>query len=265
MLYDYDPMRLERVLIAVPCYNEECRVEGVVNDLLEIVGTLPFKCDIRVFDDASTDRSRELLEQIQPVSVVVSEHNLGYAANLARIYDYAYKQEYDALFVFDGDGQHDPKNLILLLDRISKGYESVSASRYVVGNDFKLTFPKRIGVFLYRVVLLILGCGWVSDPTSGNFALSKPMIMLLAKLSSRYYVMEASLVYVMKRSGLRFCSVPGKFYQYEDLVSMYDYSLVWSLKSFMKVVQTVIQLSRIQVSHIILETQECHGGTRGIA
>jgi len=244
-------MNLERALVAIPCYNEESRVEEVVKDLLEIVESLPFKCSLCVFDDASTDRSRVFLKQVPKTSVVISEYNIGYGANLARIYKYAYKQDYDALFVFDGDGQHDPNNLLLLLDGILKGYGSVSASRYAGDNDFRLTFPKLIGVFLYRVVLLVFGCGWVSDPTSGNFALSRAMIVLLSKLSGHYYIMDASLIYVMKRSGLRFCSVPGKFYQYEDLVSMYDDRFFWSLKSFMKVVQTIFQLSRIQMSQLI--------------
>ena len=100
-------------------------------------------------------------------------------------------------------------------------------------------------MFLYRLLLFSLGCGWVADPTSGNFAISRPVIHLLAEISPGFYILDASLILAMTKASPRFCSVPGLFHE-QSQRSMHE-NLLWSIGSFSKTVNAVIQLSRRNV------------------
>jgi glycosyltransferase involved in cell wall biosynthesis len=239
-----------RVLIAVLCYNEEIQIRKTIERVKVAISQLPFILDIRIFDDASTDSSPRLLEKIPHVSFQINKKNLGYAGNLRRVVSHAFEEQYDYLVVIDGDGQHDPGNIEILLNKITEGYDSVIASRYGNLCEYNQKATRRIGAFLYRILLLLLGCGWVSDPTSGNFAISRSIAQFLSQLSPEYYLLDAALIFAMKLCSKELCFAPAIFYQYPDQKSMHD-QFLWSLGSFFRVVQTLAKLRKTKVSNFI--------------
>src|SRR4030042_1174449 len=97
-------------LVIIPAYNEEARITDVLQGIYQ---HLP-SADILVVDDASTDRTREVLLK---AGVKVTSHpfNLGYGAALQTGYRYALNRTYQMLIQMDGDGQHDPSFLPDLL------------------------------------------------------------------------------------------------------------------------------------------------------
>ena len=58
-----------RVLVIIPCYNEEANIERVVARLTRVTADLPYVVDYVIVNDCSTDRSADVYKrQLSPVS-----------------------------------------------------------------------------------------------------------------------------------------------------------------------------------------------------
>lgn len=116
-----------RVLTALPVYNEESHVEGVLAQVRQ------YTSDILVVDDGSTDSTPDLLQRQPNIATVVHDPNRGYGAALVSAFEYAVQHGYDALVTIDCDGQHQPKLIPELADRLLKDPKTdlVSGSRYL--------------------------------------------------------------------------------------------------------------------------------------
>ena len=124
-----------KILTAIPVFNEERHVEGV---LREVRRSSP---DILVVNDGSTDRTAELLARHPGLRVVTHTHNRGYGAALISAFDYALRHHVDVLVTMDCDGQHEPARIPVLLEALD-GADIVSGSRYL--RDFRQdTLPPR--------------------------------------------------------------------------------------------------------------------------
>ncbi len=113
-----------KFLTAVPVYNEERSVEGVLD---EVRRTSPH---ILVVNDGSTDRTPELLARQPGVEVVTHPKNRGYGAALMSAFEHALAHDYDVLVTMDCDGQHEPGRIPVLLEAIHDA-DIVSGSRYL--------------------------------------------------------------------------------------------------------------------------------------
>jgi dolichol-phosphate mannosyltransferase len=121
-----------KVLTAIPVYNEERHVEGVLDEVRR------FSPNILVINDGSTDRTGELLARRTDVEVVTHSRNRGYGAALVTAFEHARKQEIDVLVTMDCDGQHEPSRIPVLLEALHDA-DIVSGSRYL--RDFRQDTP----------------------------------------------------------------------------------------------------------------------------
>jgi dolichol-phosphate mannosyltransferase len=116
------------ILTAIPVYNEERHVEGV---LAEVRRHSPH---ILVVNDGSTDHTAELLARQAGIEVITHPHNRGYGAALISAFEYALCSGFDALATMDCDGQHEPARIPVLLEALDSA-DIVSGSRYL--RDFR--------------------------------------------------------------------------------------------------------------------------------
>ena len=123
-----------RVLVIIPCYNEEGNILNTVNDLKKT------KVDYIVINDGSTDNSLKVLKDnnIPHINLV---NNVGIGGVMQTGYKYAYKNNYDIAIQFDGDGQHDASYISDLIKPIKeKRANLVVGSRFVWDkSEFKST------------------------------------------------------------------------------------------------------------------------------
>jgi glycosyltransferase involved in cell wall biosynthesis len=117
-----------RVLTAIPVYNEEQHLEGVLAEVRR------YATDIVVVNDGSTDRTGELLHSHPDITVLTHPKNRGYGAALISAFDYASGSDFDVLITMDCDGQHEPGRIPVLLEAIHDA-DIVSGSRYL--RDFR--------------------------------------------------------------------------------------------------------------------------------
>jgi dolichol-phosphate mannosyltransferase len=115
-------------LTAIPVYNEERFLEGVLQEVRR------YSPRILVVNDGSTDRTPELLAREEGIEVITHASNRGYGAALMSAFDYALRHDYDLLVTMDCDGQHEPARIPVLLEAIHDA-DIVSGSRYL--RDFR--------------------------------------------------------------------------------------------------------------------------------
>ena len=140
--------------IVIPVHNEEESIIPLFARIVETMEAQEWDFEIVFVDDASTDGSFALLEQIASldsrVVVVQLRRNFGQTAALAAGFDYA---RGEVIVSMDGDFQHDPADLPLLIEKIHQGYDIVSGWRKQrVDNYFTRRLPSAIANWAMRVL-----------------------------------------------------------------------------------------------------------------
>jgi glycosyltransferase involved in cell wall biosynthesis len=118
-----------RVLTALPVFNEEKHLFEVLPHVRR------YSQEVLVVDDGSSDRTPHLLAEMDGIHVVRHEQNQGYGAALRTAFQFAIDYDYDALVTIDCDGQHEPKLIPQLVERLypdeGSRVDIVSGSRYL--------------------------------------------------------------------------------------------------------------------------------------
>jgi glycosyltransferase involved in cell wall biosynthesis len=194
---------MSNILIIIPAYNEEQSLPGVIEDLRQHIP----HADILVVDDGSRDRSAAVARRLG-VNVVKLPFNLGIGGAVQTGYQYARARGYDVAVQFDGDGQHMAAEISLLFDALKKGNaDIVVGSRFLKRGDYRPTFFRRLGIWVFsRVLSAILGMT-VTDTTSGFRGANRRAIEFFAGTYPEDYPEVESLV-LLHRAGMSIAEVP---------------------------------------------------------
>ncbi len=158
-----------KVLLIIPCYNEEASILNVYEDMKPVLKY----CDFVFINDGSKDNSSKILKEnnLNHIDLVV---NLGLSGAVQMGYKYAYENGYDAAVQFDGDGQHQSSYISKLIDAIKEGNDIVIGSRFVNGK--KPWSARMIGSRMISLLIKVTTGKVVKDPTSGMRILNRKMI-----------------------------------------------------------------------------------------
>ena len=88
-----------KLLVVIPIYNEANTVGKIISDLKKIGS------DTLIVDDGSTDKSREIAKKNGAI-LISNDKNCGKGYSLRKGINYALSNNYDAIIIMDGDGQH---------------------------------------------------------------------------------------------------------------------------------------------------------------
>ncbi len=156
-------------LTVIPAFNEELHISDVVSG----VRALSLPLDILVVDDGSTDGTVRAARDAG-ASVISLPFNVGYGGALQTGFKYALRNGYDYLIHLDGDGQHDPESIGLLLEEIkNNGADIVVGSRFLEDPDYRCDTARRIGIAIFRMIAKLTTGRTITDPTSGFQALNR--------------------------------------------------------------------------------------------
>jgi glycosyltransferase involved in cell wall biosynthesis len=197
---------MNRNLAIVPAYNEADAIGATV----EAIRRLAADFDVLVVDDGSADTTAELA-RAAGATVLRLPFNLGIGAAVQSGYVYAEEHDYDVAVQVDGDGQHDPRHIHDLLERLNgdAALNMVTGSRFLrsEGDGYRSSAARRVGIHLFsRVVSLITGQR-VTDPTSGFRMIDRSGIALFARDYPHDYP-EIEAILLMHANRLRSCETP---------------------------------------------------------
>jgi glycosyltransferase involved in cell wall biosynthesis len=136
--------------IVVPIHNEEHSILPLYDRLTSVLVNLGGSYEILFIDDASTDRSAELLANLVQtdarLKVVRLRRNFGQTAALSAGFHEARGK---VIIAMDGDLQHAPEDIPALIQKIDEGYDIASGWRKErVDNPLTRKIPSRIANWL---------------------------------------------------------------------------------------------------------------------
>jgi len=124
-----------RFLTALPVFNEEAHLVEVLNEVCR------YSQDVLVVDDGSSDRTPEILAGQSRVLVERHPVNLGYGAALRTAFRYTLERDYDVLVTIDCDGQHEPRLIPHLVERLFSAETDEVPPDIVSGSRYLTRFP----------------------------------------------------------------------------------------------------------------------------
>src|SRR5471030_429514 len=132
--------------IVIPIHNEEPSILPLYDRLTAVLEQLQRPYEILFVDDASTDRSFELLANLVEtdghLKVIRLRRNFRQTAALSAG---CHESKGDVIIAMHGDQQHAPEDIPALLEKIDQGYDIASGWRkHRVDNAILRRIPSRI-------------------------------------------------------------------------------------------------------------------------
>jgi glycosyltransferase involved in cell wall biosynthesis len=191
-----------KVVAIIPAYDEESSIAKVILQTRQHVD------DIVVCDDGSTDMTFMIAKALG-VRVVRHTSNQGKGDALRTSSKEIIELNPDVIVTLDGDNQHDPNQIPLLVEPIEKGVcDVVVGSRYVDGAKTDAPLYRRFGLGVINFLYRKLGRVQIRDTQSGFRAYSKKAFEYLIQGDAKGYGIDSEQMFLASRNGLRVMEVP---------------------------------------------------------
>ena len=192
-----------KILIIIPCYNEEENLERVVARLKKEAPQV----DFLIVNDCSTDSSAAICKA-NGWRFLDLPTNLGIGGGVQSGYQYAAANDYDITVQMDGDGQHDPAYLEAVLAPVIAGeLDMAVGSRFITKEGFQTSFMRRLGIRIISATIRMLCGARVLDVTSGFRACNKALTAFYARHYAQDYPEPEAIVSAVL-NGYRVGEVP---------------------------------------------------------
>ncbi len=184
-----------KLLIIVPAYNEEENIAAVIE---ELKACYP-QHDYVVVNDGSLDTTSHICKQ-NGYHLISLPLNLGLSGAFQSGMKFAYRNGYDCALQFDADGQHDPRYISVMLQKMEEtDADIVIGSRYA--EDRKIFSLRAAGNALIDLLIRGTTGARLTDSTSGLRLYSRRIIRFYAQYMN--YDPEPDTIAYLIRCGAR--------------------------------------------------------------
>lgn len=213
-----------KIVIIIPTYNEKKTIISLIDAIEAEFKAIPnHRLGILVVDGNSPDGTagavRAKIKEYGNIDLLVEKEKRGLGMAYIAGMKYAVaKMGAEAFIEFDGDFQHDPKDIKRLISELDKGYDYVIGSRYVPGGSVPMEwawYRKFLSKFGSLYIKYMLGLP-TNDNTSGlkltrvrGFFDQLPLDE--NKILSKRHAYKVHLLYAMIRLGARVKEIPIRF------------------------------------------------------
>ena len=192
-------MKPARIIALIPAHNEAARIAPVIDAVRRFLPVL-------VVDDGSTDNTSALAQE-HGAFVIRQEPNQGKGAALLNGFRYFLEGEYDAIITLDADGQHDPAEIPLFVEKFERDHSDLIIGR----RDFrKMPFPRNfsntIGTWMFSNALKVP----IPDNQSGYRLHSHRLVQAAINSQERGFEFEVEIIFKCVLEGFRLDWVPIK-------------------------------------------------------
>jgi len=187
-------------LVCIPAHNEESHIENLVKLAKNYVDS------VIVCDDCSTDDTANIAKKAGAV-VISHKTTQGYGASIISLFDYARENNAEIMITMDGDGQHNPDEIPLFLDTLTRhNVDVVIGSRFLNQNTEVPGYRKK-GIKIITSAANIGSVIKVSDSQSGFRAYSKNAIDVI-HLTEEGMSASTEILLKISNNGLSLAEVP---------------------------------------------------------
>ncbi len=154
----------------IPCYNEAATIGSMV------IQTQHYVDCVLVIDDGSSDETIKIAKKAG-ATVLAHKKNKGKSSAIKTGFQYALDHDYDYIITIDGDYQHNPEEIPLLLDNLINNQKDISLGfRY--GQTTEMPAWRKIGKRVLDYTTHI-GSGELTDSQCGYRAFNKKAVKKL--------------------------------------------------------------------------------------
>jgi dolichol-phosphate mannosyltransferase len=212
-----------KITIIIPTYNEGevigSLLEAVISEINQIKN---HQFSILVVDSNSKDQTqsevKEKMNRYGNIYLLVEERRGLGRAYLSGFNFVIENLKSDAWMEFDGDFQHNPKDIRKLVTKLDEGYEYIIGSRYIPGGTIPKEWPwYRKGISSLGNLVIRVGLGLkIHDATSG-FKLTKiaavkeKLPLKEGQLISFRHAYKIHFLYATIKAGANTTEVPIEF------------------------------------------------------
>ena len=186
-----------KLTIILPAKNEAKNITAV----LQSIQSLELGAEVLVINDGSTDNTAELAEQ-GGAKVISHPYSQG---NGAAIKTGARNATGDIIVFMDGDGQHNPVDIPMFLQKMEEGYDMVVGARNVKSQAS--LFRRVANAFYNRLATMMTGHK-IDDLTSGFRAVKKDKFKKFLYLLPNGFSYPTTSTMAFFRSGFPVAYVP---------------------------------------------------------
>ena len=168
------PRERSRVHVVLPVYNEEARIERLLNHIDEALDEAGIPYEVVLVDDGSRDATRDIVTRcaaFMPIHLMEHQVNRGLGATIRDGLVAAANRagDRDIIVTMDADDTHAPGLILRMVRMISEGHDVVIASRYrpgsrCVGVPASRQALSYVASWMFRIAFPIRG---VKDFTCG--------------------------------------------------------------------------------------------------
>jgi glycosyltransferase involved in cell wall biosynthesis len=191
-----------------PCYNDALSIGKMVRDVRESLVASVSDFEIIVVNDGSSDRSLEVLQELQKeiaeLRIVNHEVNRGYGGALLSGIAASTKQW---VFYTDGDAQYDAREISRCIDAVTESSDIIQGFKIGRGDPFH---RRLIGRAYHHSVRLLFRLP-VRD-TDCDFRLMRKSILDKFRLQSTTGVICVEMMHAFNRVDARFVEVGVSHY-----------------------------------------------------
>jgi len=187
-------------IACIPAYNEESSIQDVIKK------SIPHVDKVIVCDDGSTDNTAKVAKEAGAV-VLSHDKNQGYGAAVATLFEYARKQNANMMITLDGDGQHNPDHIPLLINAITTHNVDVAIGSRFLDDNTSTSGYRKTGI---KIITSAANYGTnlkVTDSQSGFRAYSKNAISVIHPTEQGMSVSTEILLKISNK-GLSIAEVP---------------------------------------------------------
>lgn len=174
------------IVTIIPAYNEERHIEEVIK------GALNYS-DVIVIDDGSRDDTSNIVKQAG-ANLVKHEKNKGKGAAIKTGFKEALNNKYNIFVMMDGDGQHDPDFIPVLVSRMGNA-DVVIGSRFKNEDPEGMPFQRKLSNKLTTKLVEYLTGYHITDSQSGFRSFSYKAARVFIDIPYNDYVYESEMFY----------------------------------------------------------------------
>lgn len=199
-----------KLVVVVPAFNEAERIAQTVAALKESLKKIEnASCSIFVVDDGCIDETRSIAQAAGADRVLSHKANRGLGAAVRTGLTAARNAGADVCVKFDADLQHDPDDIVALIQPIAEDSADIVYGNRFARIEYKMPLVRSIGNRVFRQLMRWL-TGWpLKDSQPGIFAVARSYLEIFSLPGDYNYTQQILLDAYLK--GLRFEHVDVAF------------------------------------------------------
>ncbi len=163
---------MTNIYAVIPAHNESLSIKSVVRATRSAVDLC------LVVDDGSLDKTAQSARRAGAKLIRLAGRTG--TANATKVgLQYVIQNGADIVCLLDGDGQHDPRYIPILLTEIDKGADLVIGSRFIKPTRNSTSLFRRLGTRMISFLIWIVYKKRIYDPTSGFRAMNQRTLKYL--------------------------------------------------------------------------------------